>query len=433
MARFPTEFYFLTEIKDTPHVPLSVAGFISIINDTVGVLGDIEVQGELSDVRLSNGMMFFDLKDSGGNDAVVKCFMHRWVVQYYTHLLEAGMEVIVRGKPSMYKSGYFRIVVNTVEPVGVGALQKAFDALKKKLADKGYFDSHRKRPLPPYIQKIGLMTSSYGAVIHDFKKNLAPCGFDVSLLDVRVEGADAEESLCSAIRWFNTKCPDRDILVLIRGGGGLENLKAFNSERLAEAIITSRIPIVVGIGHEQDQTIADFVADKSFSTPTAVAAHFSHMRHDTSEHIARIIQQLEMTAQECLRTGHEKMRTSVHDLDQELTRLFDGVKEIERKFLYGIHEYDLQTQEKKQAIARQAEEYARLLSQSLESYTTAVSHAESQLRVLNPAAILKRGYSIVRSKNRAILDTTRINPGDSITIQLSAGSLDATIDSIHSP
>jgi len=269
------------EIASSNNRIFSVQEFISFINSQFSSLGTIKVRGEITEVNLHpNGYCFFTIKDSQTEEHSVSCYISRWKLGSFDHLLEVGMEVVVSVIPSLYKNGRFSLMVNSIEPFGEGALKKAFEALKKKLDAKGYFDESRKRSLPDFIQTIGIMTSETGDAIHDFRKNLGEYGFKIELLDVRVEGDYAEESICSAIKWFNKNKPEIGILVLIRGGGDLENLKAFNSENVAEAIVLSRLPVITGIGHEKDKTIADYVADKNFSTPTATAVFIRTQREN---------------------------------------------------------------------------------------------------------------------------------------------------------
>jgi exodeoxyribonuclease VII large subunit len=200
-------------------VILTVGACIGIMNNALDRVGGITVRGEISDASARGGYAFFDLKDTSGQDSVVKCFIGRWQFEKFKHLVEDGLEVIIVARPSIYKSGFLSLMVETVEPYGAGALRKAFEALKNKLAAQGLFDEERKRAVPSYVQTIGLVTSADGAAVNDFKHNLGEHGFKVFLYDVRVEGVHAERSLVEAVRWFNAEGPQVDVIVLIRGGG----------------------------------------------------------------------------------------------------------------------------------------------------------------------------------------------------------------------
>ncbi len=186
---------------------VSVSEFLGNINITLATLGLVKIKGEIADVSMRTSYAFFEIKDSIGgfqSEASLGCFVGWRSFEEVNHLLQNGMEVIISGYPKIYpKNGSFRLEVTNIEPVGEGALQKAFEALKLKLEQKGYFDQARKRPMPPFIRKIGLITSMSGAALVDFQKNLGSYGFFVQYLDVRVEGDSAEENIVQAIRSFS--------------------------------------------------------------------------------------------------------------------------------------------------------------------------------------------------------------------------------------
>src|SRR3989338_1759006 len=218
----------------------SVGEFLEFINNVLGGIGPVKVRGEILKASIHGGNAYGTLKDMERDSCALDFFIGRWDLPRVEHLLEAGLEVELIGPPNIYKNGRFRIIVKNIEPVGEGALKKAFEALKKKLEEKGYFDPARKRPVPDFVKTIGLITSETGDAINDFRKNIGEYGLRIFLYDVRVEGDYAENSIVGAFRWLNANRPDLDVLVLIRGGGGLENLKAFKSERGAGAIDDSR-------------------------------------------------------------------------------------------------------------------------------------------------------------------------------------------------
>jgi len=183
--------------------------------------------------------------------------------------IELGMEIIVDGMPSIYApSGRFNFQVNTIELVGEGALKLAYDKLKKKLEDEGLFGIARKKEIPELVQKIGLITSETGAVIHDFLNNIGKYGFQIKFFNSRVEGQLATADLLKGIKYFENQ--DIDVLVIIRGGGSLESLQAFNNEVLVRRIAEFEKPVICGIGHDKDVPLCALVADLLVSTPTAV-------------------------------------------------------------------------------------------------------------------------------------------------------------------
>lgn len=433
---------------------LSVEGLINLLNSTISQIGTVKVRGEISDVSVRDGMAFFDLKDSSGVPYTAKCFLGRWNYERFSHLMEAGLEVIVQGRPSVYKSGFLRLLIESVEPVGEGALRKAFEALKKKLEAKGYFDPSRKRPVPEFIQKIGVITSEAGEVIHDFRRHLGEYGFQIYLMDVRVDGDYAEQSIVSAIQWFNKSKLDIDILVLIRGGGGLENLKAFNSETIADAIVLSRLPIITGIGHERDETIADYAADGKFSTPTAVAVFIRTQRENLitqvegySENLISAMNEIFDSEKEYITDRVDGLKTAfarilerykfalsrtAERMHNGLNRIFREFKVVEQKFLRLIYHYEGVTRNKLHTIDIVAQQCLNLLERKFNSGRGRLEIAEAALLPLNPEAVLRRGYSIAYRADRKVLKEAKDTaPGEEVFIKLYKGKITSRVEEVE--
>jgi len=432
----------------------SVQEFISFINSQFFSLGTVKVRGEITEVNLHpNGYCFFTIKDSQTEEHSVSCYLSRWKLDSFSHLLEAGMEVVVAANPSLYKNGRFSLTVNNIEPFGEGALKKAFEALKKKLAAKGYFDGSRKRPLPVFIQKIGLITSESGAAIQDFRKNLGEYGFKIYLLDVRVEGDYAEGAICSAIKWFNKNKPEIDVLVLIRGGGDLENLKTFNSESVAEAIVLSRLPIITGIGHEQDETIADYVADKSFSTPTAAAVLIKTQRENLIAQVEKYAGNLVLITDKILTEKKDYILNKAKDLKiafagileryrfilSKMTEkmysgfgnIFKGFKALEQNFIHLFYQYEIAVRQKFHALEIIIQKCFNLLEKKFDSEQARLKTAEVALLSLNPEAVLKRGYSIVYKTDKKIIKESKdVKVGEKIFIKPHKGEITSLVEEV---
>src|SRR5580698_6374830 len=238
--------------------------------------GDVWVEGEISNFRPApSGHLYFTLKDA---DAQLPVVLFRRQALLLRFRPEDGLHVLVRGRVSVYEQrGQMQLVAEAMEPVGAGSLQLAFEQLKKRLQAEGLFDPDRKRPLPAFPRTAGIVTSPTGAVIRDFLNIVARrhSGLNVLLAPVSVQGDQAAAEIESAIAHLNESGPNSsclvDLIVLARGGGSLEDLAAFNSERVARGIASSRLPVVSAIGHETDFTIADFVADLRAPTPSAAA------------------------------------------------------------------------------------------------------------------------------------------------------------------
>lgn len=252
----------------------TVSEFIDFLNGLL-IPQKAVIQGEIGgkiDVRPNYSI--FNLLDKN-DKSVLKCFVWQNRLENLGIELKGGMEIKAFGFPKIYKSEYgseFEFQIEEISLIGEGILKQAFEALKRKLERERLFKEEFKKPIPRFCQKIGLITSKYGkGAKPDFEKHLGKYGFKVYFYDVRVEGLFAINEICGAIRWFNENMLNLDVLALIRGGGDWESLQSFNSEQVARAIFASKIPIICGVGHESDVTIADYVADLRASTPTDVA------------------------------------------------------------------------------------------------------------------------------------------------------------------
>lgn len=412
---------------------LSVTEFLGLINKTmIQQVGSVKVQGEISEVGGRQGYAFFQLKDSSGMESLVECFVGWQKYELVKHLLEDGFEVVITGLPSIYpKNGRFRLLVENIEPIGEGALKKAFEALKKKLANKGYFDEERKRPIPEFIRKIGLITSETGAAINDFQKNLGKYGFYINFKDVFVEGDNAEQSIVSAIEWLNKNKPNLDILVLIRGGGSMENLKAFNSEKVADAIVLSRLPIITGIGHEKDETIAGHVSDKNFSTPTAAAVFIKIQRQELISKTESYFDEIIYLINEMFKNKKHELRYTSENLSRAFNRVLDKYRIIEQNFLKIVYKYETVLKNRLYNLDMLTRKAINILEKQHDLIRKRLEVANVALVSLNPESILKRGYSITYKNNgNLIKDSEQVEKGDKIVTRLYKGRIISKIDKL---
>jgi exodeoxyribonuclease VII large subunit len=362
-----------------------VAEFIEVLN-TFFRKQVARVMGEISELkRAASGHVYFTLKDKrdgGVLDAII------WSRSYERCgiALAVGMEVIAAGHPNIYPpTGRLSFVVDTVELVGEGALKKAYDALKAKLAAEGVFAEGRKRPLPELVRRIGVITSLKGAVIHDFENNLGPYGFVVSVCDARVEGQQAVASILAALSAMAKE--NIEALVIIRGGGSLESLQAFNNEAVVRAIADFRVPVVAGIGHDEDVPLAALAADAMVSTPTA-AAHL-------------------------LGRSWEEAFAKIHRLASVFVRMQEEFKRV-RENLGGILAltYD--------AIAHR-----------IASLNDRLSYAERAVVLNDPTRQLKLGYAIARHKGKIVRSVRDVGMGDALATQLRDGVVQSRVDAIE--
>jgi exodeoxyribonuclease VII large subunit len=417
----------------------------------------VTVAGEISNLRCPHsGHLYFTLKDT---TAQIKAVLFKPQQRYLACTPEDGMEVVCRGRISLYEArGEYQLIVDALAAKGTGALQLAFDLLKRKLAAEGLFAGERKKPLPLLPERIALITSPSGAAVHDFltmaQKRCA--AVPVEIIPVRVQGAGAMEDIIEAI----TLCNERgrnDVIVLCRGGGSLEDLWTFNEEKLARAIADSRIPIVSAIGHEIDFTIADLVADFRAPTPTAAAEAVVPNRAQLEARLDNLRNRLARTVMDRLAVSrrtieaHQRILgdpTSL--LDQFRLTTDHALAALQFGFSRAIHQRQLALARLSQTLARhtpqqrlayqqqEVHELRRRLGQAMlrqqEHKRAALGTTASLLHAISPLAVLGRGYSIVRQKNGDVIRSyAEVHLGEEIGITLAQGSIDCEVRKILPP
>ncbi|TSC73507.1 MAG: Exodeoxyribonuclease 7 large subunit [Parcubacteria group bacterium Gr01-1014_70] len=443
-------------VRDETHdAVFTVSEFLEAVNITLSRLGTVRVRGEVSEMRHRGSVVYFTLKDTSGEEANVKCVL--WASKYEREYgyLEDGMEIVIDALPEIYaKFGAFDVRVEKIEPVGEGALRKAFEALKKKLGEKGYFGEKRKRPLPVIIQRIGIITSEKGEAINDFLKNIGEFGFEILLRDVRVEGDQAVDSIVEAFREFNAARISVDVLCLIRGGGSLENLQAFNSERVAAVVVSSRIPVLTGIGHERDVTIAALSSDADFSTPTKVADAIRRGRENILRHIERQGDAMALTAGELLRDTTrafllleeelrrlpdeimERMRTRISARSRQLGSVFGNIfssfHSVERAFMKALQLVHSRLQNAEHGISLNVQRMQDRMERVFQSKDKRLSVAGAALLPLDPISPLRRGYSIAYGKTGTVLKSAQdVIVGEHIRVRLYRGIIKSRVEDIN--
>ena len=368
------------------------------------------VAGEMSNVKLaSSGHWYFCLKDAG---AAVDCAMFRTRAQFLDFRPENGQQVEVRARVTLYEPrGSYQLVVEEIRKAGLGALYEAFEKLKARLQGEGLFDPERKKPLPAFPRAIGIVTSPHAAALRDMLTTLrrrAPMT-PVILYPAQVQGEGAAQQIARAIDTANARA-ECDVLIVGRGGGSLEDLWAFNEEAVARAIARSRLPIVSGVGHETDFSIADFVADLRAPTPTAAAAAASPDRIALCGQLA----QLQRRLQRDLRRGLE---TRQQRLDGLARRLLTPAERLARN------------RERVQQLARRLRRDVQLV---LERRGQRVKGLGVALGHLDPTRVLSRGYSIVRDADGHVRNTARgLARGDRLDIRFAEGEAAAEVKDVR--
>jgi exodeoxyribonuclease VII large subunit len=436
-------------------------------------VGTIWGTGEVTNLRAqSSGHMYFTLKDAGSQ---LSCVLFRAEPVVHRELLEDGQKILLQGDVTVYEArGQYQLIVRAVELQGVGALQIAFEKLKQKLASEGLFAQERKRALPRFPQRIGLVTSPTGAAIRDVlhvirRRNPS---LQIVLAPARVQGDGAAREIANAIRMLNdfnatldSRLPVRrsfseggstlDLILITRGGGSLEDLWAFNEEMVARAIFESALPVVSAVGHEIDFTISDFVADLRAATPSAAAEIITEGVFSSCEFVSDVADRM------CLLVG-QQLENKLHDLDQlshrlsrlhprrridhSLQRLDDLHGSMLRCMKHGLRQQRATYQNVSDRLARVRpvqllkqrrelfeQESARLAEQmkhQLRERQTGAEGLEARLRLLNPEQVLSRGYSITTDAEtgKVLRDATKVKPGQRLKTRLQKGEVISKIE-----
>jgi exodeoxyribonuclease VII large subunit len=324
----------------------TVSEFLDFLNKIL-VSHRVIVRGEIgekiADYRERNGYIYFNLLDE--NNSMLKCDAFETVIENLGIELESGLEIKVIGYPEIRKKwGELKFQVERIELVGEGILKKQFEILKKKLIALGYFDEKYKEKIPTFCQNIGLITSKYGrGAMKDFLTHLGHYGFNIFFYDVRVEGSWAVEDIKEAIEFFNKNFSNLDVLVLTRGGGNWESLQPFNSEDLVKAIFASKIPIITGIGHEDDETLADLVADFRASTPTHAAKVLNENWELALTNIYEFEKNLNVLTNRIFKNIKEKIiffeKNLTTEIKREILSKWKRLNDLMRNLNFGFQDY----------------------------------------------------------------------------------------------
>jgi exodeoxyribonuclease VII large subunit len=414
---------------------------------------DIFVAGEISGLKLAaSGHYYFTLKE---RDAQVRCVAFRSAHRYWKFKPQDGLAVLARGRIDVYEArGEYQFLVEFLEPQGLGALQLAFEQLKKKLAAEGLFDPARKRPLPRFPRRIGIVTSPRGAAIADMVHILSRrCpGVHVRLYPALVQGEGSVEEVVRGIEYFSrTKWPD--VLIVGRGGGSLEDLWTFNEEAVARAIAECAVPVVSAVGHETDVTIADFVADLRAPTPSAAAELVVPNRDDLLDRIAAarakatqgLRYRLAMLERRLRQQGidramsvlHRRVGRHLQRIDEQEYRMREHIRvaidtrERARRGLESrIRNFDVRPR-----LAADRRRMDTAHGTIVELVRTRVAlrrsrweQARAKLEQLSPLRILDRGYAIVSNESGIVKDVEAAPAGSAIRVRLAKGELDARVE-----
>lgn len=383
--------------------------FIRKLLEENETLQDVWVQGEISNLsRPASGHIYFTLKDMS---AALKCVMWKTSAARLNIALQDGMEVEVHGKIGIYEpQGIYQLYADQIRPVGEGALYQEFVRLKAMLESEGLFDPERKRPIPEFPKKIGIVTSATGAALRDMLNTLRrrlPL-VEVLLAPSPVQGVEAPPALVKAIQSLNHQRPD--VIIVARGGGSIEDLWAFNDERVVRAVAGSQAPVICGVGHETDFTLCDFAADLRAPTPTAAAELATQTTIDDLHDL--------------LSTFQSRLATSTLNLVAEQKNNLSSFT-AQLRYLSPVRRIQSERQ-RVDELARRA--YSSLLHR-LQLQSARVTGMQNRLEALSPLAVLARGYAVVtrRDDGSVISRVLQAKSGEPIQVRVSDGQFDAEI------
>ena len=413
------------------------------------------VEGEISNFRIpSSGHHYMVLKDE---KAQIRAVMFRPQTRYLKFMPEDGMKVIVQGRVAVYEPrGEYQLILDYMEPLGVGALALAFEQLKKKLAAQGLFDENIKKPLPFLPQSVAVITSPTGAAVRDFLKIIQRrfANIEITIVPVKVQGEGAAEEMAEALRTVNREL-DADVIVLTRGGGSLEDLWAFNSEDLALAIRASRIPVVSAVGHEIDVTISDLVADFRAPTPSAAAELLVAEKESLEAKIFQLRGRLTAVLKTDLSGLQEKLRLlsrglrdprkrladswmDLDDLHSRLVRIMEMALKARRRAAVGearalmLHSPLNRIEALRQKTVFEKRSLILLMLKGLKDLRMNVSLAQEKVKSMSPVAVLERGYSITRKlpEGWVVRSVGEVHQGDQVSVRLAEGEMECRVEKI---
>ena len=374
-------------------------------------LADVCVRGELSNYKIyPSGHHYFTLKDS---ESSLRCVMFKSSASKLRFRPESGMGVTAFGRVSVFpRDGAYQLYCNALMPEGTGDLQVAFEQLKAKLSAEGLFDPAHKKPLPPFPERIAIITSSAGAAVHDMIRILShrwPMT-KVLLLPVRVQGTEAPAEIAGAIRYAN-EFKVADLIITGRGGGSMEDLWAFNDERVARAIYASQIPVISAVGHEPDVTISDYVADRRASTPSNAA----EIAVPDKNEMLDVLRSYDIRSAQAMTKLLDRLKERLSSLESKRV-LSDPSVYIDNRRIELDHGRDRLISAQERVLSAKRQSYVRLAA---------------SLDAMSPLRVLSRGYAIASKQDgEPVRSVKGLETGEHISLRLADGSADCLVESV---
>jgi len=407
----------------------SVSDYIKIVNQGLKTFSS-KIIGEVSEVSFGpTGHVYFTLKDEK-DESIIKCVIWKSRYDIYGIELKEGIKIIATGYPEIYAPwGKLSFKSEVIEHAGEGTLKKEYEKLKEKLTKEGLFEEVRKRPIPKYPQKVGIITSKQGAVLADFLNNLGRFGFKIKMIDSRVEGQAAITDLLFSVKTLKKK--DIEVLVIMRGGGSLESMLAFNNESLAREITDFPVPVVAAIGHHKDVPLAALAADRSVSTPSIAAT----VLNESWEQAASLLEGYERdiigSYENVLENAASLINQSVDVIRGIKDLIFNKYKEIENALKISFQTFKNALQNNKSNLKNLWRKSVFGFNSLLSIIKQQLEHSEKIIYLRNPETQLKLGYSIARCDGRLIRSIKDTKIGEDVNIRVVDGAIVSQVKNIN--
>lgn len=405
----------------------SVSEYLEVLNESFKRF-KVKIMGEVTDVNLGpSGHVYFNLKDEK-DQSIIKCIIWKTRYRIYGIELKDGLKVVAFGNPSIHGQYGFSFIAESIEHTGEGVLKKEYEKLKQKLAEEGVFSEEEKRLIPKYPQKVGVITSRKGAVLADFLNNLGKFGFQVEMIDSRVEGQMAIPDLLSAIKTFRKK--DIDVLVIMRGGGDMESMLAFNSEVLVREVSGFPVPVLVGIGHHKDEPLVALAADLAVSTPTAVAHQLSKNWEEAISILDKQEKKIIDKYQYILDEAKMSINESIERIKDANYLIFEKYKKIEYEVRIAFQNF----QNSLFSMRRNLNDTTNKLFIGINALFSRVNeklkYIEKTVLTNDPRHQLELGYSIAYYKNKVLRKVKDVELKKEIDLQVSDGIINTEVKRI---
>lgn len=407
----------------------SVSEYIVSLNNNLN-LCRAKIIGEVSEVGFGpTGNVYFSIKDKKG-ESILTCMIFKNKYDIYGIELKEGLKITINGYPNVHKIYGFKFIAETIEHAGEGELKKEYEKLKKRLTEEGAFAEERKRKIPKYPQEVGVITSlRSGAVIADFCNNLGNFGFRVKMVDSRVEGQEALTDLLNSIKFL--KKQNLEVIVIMRGGGSLESMVAFNNEALVREIISSPIPVIAAIGHHKDVPLVALAADLSVSTPSMAAIVLSKSWEEAINLLERYERNILDSFRKNIESIHYLINNSINTVRASIDDILKKYIKIENNLKISFQNFKNILSNRRLFLKELSGKYLTEFKHLLSRVDQKLEEANKMIKSYNPERQFKLGYSIIRNKGKIVKSIKDVKIGEEINIKIIDGLINSKVNNIN--